>query len=220
MPFLRYTRDKRGYENTFVMHTPRRRGRSRQQILYWFRTPPNVKVGRAALDEDAIRSIEQNNPDLSFDWPKILEVQSPPAQPVADAGRMRRGRRVKGARRDAPGSPAPESKSRTPLSETEDESSDLSSDAAVTPDRDETPIGESDSDDVQESVLARPSHSGDQLGGQSAVETVIGQESLTRLRARFAELQARITERGGDPERIKALRLQVESLNPDTWVTI
>ncbi len=30
---------------------------------------------------------------------------------------------------------------------------------------------------------------------------------------------ARITERGGDAERIEALRAQAESLNPDTWVT-
>ena len=42
---------------------------------------------------------------------------------------------------------------------------------------------------------------------------------LIRLRARYAELQARITERGGDPERIAALRVESESLNPDTWVT-
>jgi hypothetical protein len=51
------------------------------------------------------------------------------------------------------------------------------------------------------------------------VHETIGTEQLTRLRARFAELQARITERGGDPERIDALRAQSESLNPDTWVT-
>ena len=50
-------------------------------------------------------------------------------------------------------------------------------------------------------------------------EQTIGSEQLTRLRARFAELQARITERGGDAERIEALRSQADSLNPDTWVT-
>ncbi len=51
------------------------------------------------------------------------------------------------------------------------------------------------------------------------VEQQVGHEQLTRLRARYAELLARITERGGDAERIEALRTQAESLNPDTWVT-
>ncbi|MEO5741577.1 MAG: hypothetical protein ABIS29_13385, partial [Vicinamibacterales bacterium] len=46
-----------------------------------------------------------------------------------------------------------------------------------------------------------------------------GREALTRLRARHAELLARIAERGGEPERVAALRAQAESLNPDTWVT-
>ena len=51
------------------------------------------------------------------------------------------------------------------------------------------------------------------------VEQQVGREQLTRLRARYAELLTRISERGGDVERIEALRAQAESLNPDTWVT-
>lgn len=61
----------------------------------------------------------------------------------------------------------------------------------------------------------------DQTAEPSAmpIEQNLGPEQLTRLRARYAELQARITERGGDAARIDALRAQAESLNPDTWVT-
>jgi predicted transposase YdaD len=51
------------------------------------------------------------------------------------------------------------------------------------------------------------------------IESVIGKEQLTRMRARYAELQARITERGGDAGRIEELRGKAETLNPDTWVT-
>jgi ribonuclease E len=51
------------------------------------------------------------------------------------------------------------------------------------------------------------------------VEQQVGREQLTRLRARYAELLTRISERGGDAERVEALRAQAESLNPDTWVT-
>jgi len=55
----------------------------RTRILYWFRTPPGVRVGRAALDEDAIRLIEEYHPDIQFDWPQILkgEEEAPPAAP-------------------------------------------------------------------------------------------------------------------------------------------
>jgi hypothetical protein len=51
--------------------------------LYWFRTPPGVRVGRSALDEDAIRLIEEHHPDIRFDWPQILrgEDEKEPAQP-------------------------------------------------------------------------------------------------------------------------------------------
>jgi hypothetical protein len=40
-----------------------------------------VRVGRAALDEEAIRLIEEHHPDIRFDWPQILkgeeEVEAP-----------------------------------------------------------------------------------------------------------------------------------------------
>ena len=61
-------------------------------MLYWFRTPPGVKVGRAALDEDAIRLIEQLNPGMEFDWPRILKGQGAPAtesRPPVEARRQR-----------------------------------------------------------------------------------------------------------------------------------
>jgi hypothetical protein len=47
----------------------------------------------------------------------------------------------------------------------------------------------------------------------------MGPELSTRLRARYAELLARITERAGSPERMDALRAQALPLDPDGWVT-
>jgi hypothetical protein len=90
LPFLKFTRDSRGYESTFLVHAFRRRGKARQRILYWFRTPPGVKVGRPALDEEAIRWIEEHNPDVAFDWTKILDVQPPSAAPATTDGRRRK----------------------------------------------------------------------------------------------------------------------------------
>ena len=40
-----------------------------------------MKVGRAPLDEDAIRLIEEHNPDLEFDWTRILKGQGREAMP-------------------------------------------------------------------------------------------------------------------------------------------
>ena len=109
LPYLRFSRDKRGYEHTFVIHSDRRRGRARTRILYWFRTPPGVKVGRSALDESAIRSIEERNPDIEFDWASILKEQPPPESAPAPPSRSDAG---PGARGAAPGRAAARTRQR------------------------------------------------------------------------------------------------------------
>lgn len=83
MAFLRYVRDHRGNENTYLVHTFRRFGKTRPEVLYWFRTPPHVQFGREALDDGTMKAIEENFPYVEFDWPKILERKPP--QPTAKA---------------------------------------------------------------------------------------------------------------------------------------
>jgi hypothetical protein len=51
-------------------------------------------------------------------------------------------------------------------------------------------------------------------------EELVGTEGLARLRALYAELQARISERAADPARTEDLRREAERLNPDAWVTL
>ncbi|MBU21836.1 MAG: hypothetical protein CL476_01830 [Acidobacteria bacterium] len=101
MPFLRFARDRRGYVSTFLMHTVGSGRGSRSQLLYWFRSPPSVQVGRPALDEATIASIEAAYPEVVFDWPDLLS-QRPPA---ADAERWtnRRRRQVVPASKEAAG---------------------------------------------------------------------------------------------------------------------
>lgn len=53
----------------------------------------------------------------------------------------------------------------------------------------------------------------------SVVERMLGAEQLTVLRARYAEVLARISARGGDPVRVKALRDRAAAIDPDGWVT-
>ena len=75
MPFLRVIRDKRGYETTYLMHWYREGSRQRSRILYVFRTPGGVRVGRDALEPEVLRQIEREYPDIDFDWPVVVDNQ-------------------------------------------------------------------------------------------------------------------------------------------------
>jgi hypothetical protein len=78
VPFLRISRDKRGYEYFALVHvTSGRRGKVRQRILYWFRTPPNVRIGRPPFDEEIMRALEAQYPDVTFDWEALKNTPMP-----------------------------------------------------------------------------------------------------------------------------------------------
>ena len=101
MAFLRFTRDKRGYEQfSLVEPTTNRRGKSRQRLLYWYRSPPNVRVGREPFDESVRRALEAQNPTIQFDWRKIAETPVPSAETERWRERRRLERAEKAARRD------------------------------------------------------------------------------------------------------------------------
>jgi hypothetical protein len=53
----------------------------------------------------------------------------------------------------------------------------------------------------------------------TTAHTRLGAEGVLRLRARHAEILARISERVPDTARQDELKAQAERLNPDTWVT-
>jgi hypothetical protein len=71
-------------------------------VLYWFRTPPSIKVGRAPFEESIRRELEAQNPDVTFDWRKILETPIPSADAEKWRERRRAERAAKAARRGAP----------------------------------------------------------------------------------------------------------------------
>jgi hypothetical protein len=75
VPFLRVIRDKRGYETTYLMHWCREGTRQRSRILYMFRTPGGVRVGREALEADVLKQIEAQHPDIEFDWDAVFHNQ-------------------------------------------------------------------------------------------------------------------------------------------------
>jgi hypothetical protein len=90
VPFVRFARDKRGYEYVYLVHDSTRGGgrASRPVVLYWYRTPPGVKVGRPPFDEEVRQRLEAQNPEIRFDWRAITTAQPPP--PDAEHWRERR----------------------------------------------------------------------------------------------------------------------------------
>ena len=102
MAFFRFNRDKRGYENFYLVEpTTNRRGKVRQRVLYWFRSPPDVRVGREPFDEGVRRALETQYPDVAFDWRSILAAPIP----SADADKWRERRRAERAAKHAVAEP-------------------------------------------------------------------------------------------------------------------
>jgi hypothetical protein len=98
--FLKFSRDRRGYEHFYLVQpTTNRRGKTRARILYWFRTPPGVRVGRLPFDADVQRAIEAQNPGVTFDWKRLLATPIPP--PSQDVERWRERRRLERAEKAA-----------------------------------------------------------------------------------------------------------------------
>ena len=89
MPFLRVIRDKRGYETTYLMHWYREGARQRSRILYIFRSPGGVRVGRDPLDPEVLRELETHHPDIDFDWKTVIDNR----QVVETAPDLRRPRK-------------------------------------------------------------------------------------------------------------------------------
>jgi hypothetical protein len=89
VPFLRVIRDKRGYETTYLMHWCREGTRQRSRILYMFRTPGGVRVGREALEADVLKQIEAQHPEIEFDWNAVFHNQ----QVIETAAEPRRARK-------------------------------------------------------------------------------------------------------------------------------
>jgi hypothetical protein len=158
-------------------------------VLYWFRTPAGVRVGRAPLDEDAIRLIEEHHPHIRFDWPQILKGEE-------EVGFVAREpeRRPTGNERRAPeaGRPAVAVEPRA---------------AQLEPETAPPPVGESEPPIEPPFEPLNPAHA------------QLGSEGLARLRARYADVMAGISKRITDPERQEQLKTAADRLNPDTWVT-
>jgi hypothetical protein len=225
------------------------RGRGRR-LLYWFRTPPGVRVGRAPIDETAIRLLEQHNPDVQFDWTRILKAP-PPAEGQGrrdsreNRDRDQRGRREArspqrsrsgGGPPPGPAAPPPPRPERAvpveiasavepaehlpaPLAEYADTPQEGRPAAAPGAASDTAPVNPQSGHERAEPVEAAELFETRRDDEGSASYKRLGAEGLGRLRARYAEVMARIAERPLEEDAREELKQRAERLNPDGWVT-
>lgn len=198
MTYVRVTRDQRGYENTFLLHSPRPGEPAR--VLYWYRSAPGVRVGRAALDEDAIRGIEEQHPEIEFDWPQLIEEAST-ATPEIERRPERRRRPVR-SRDDEEDRGAAD----TPPAE------------PIAPEAPAEVMGADEA--IQEEPAARPPAARVESVRNPLLEQLVGREIAERLRARYAEIASRLEEQGQEDASRAALRSRAEALDPDRWMTM
>ena len=112
MPFLRVIRDKRGYETTYLMHWYREGNRQRSRILYVFRSPGGVRVGRDPLEPETLRQLEAQHPDIAFDWKIVRDNQQ--IVETAQEPRRRRAPRADDSEAAPPPPPRPAEPSPAP----------------------------------------------------------------------------------------------------------
>lgn len=212
MPFLRLTRDRRGTENTFLMHADRPGDRPR--LLYWYRTAPGIVLGRSPLDEDAIRTIEEQHPGIDFDWPAILalsEVMTPEDEAPAPKPQQQKQKRRSESNRQQPREPRRDDRAASvPVAEVADGSS--RDEDFAEPISSESRIDANDAPDDGAIDYAPATTHG-------LLEELAGREIATRLRARYSEIMARIHDFGGERAARDAWVKRAEPLNPDLWLT-
>lgn len=182
----------------------------RPRLLYWYRTAPGIVLGRPPLDEDAIRTIEEQHPDIDFDWPAILalaEVMTPEDEAPAAARKPRKGR-----------------DSREPREQREQRESRRGRDGA----RDAAPV-----EGIEHQGADEPTRTGHQPvepveplepeqpveSRNRLVEELAGREIGSRLRARHAEIISRIEEADIDGAAKGALFKRAEAIDPELWMT-
>jgi hypothetical protein len=205
----------------------RRRGRGGQRLLYWFRTPPGVRVGRAALDDEAIRLIEQHNPDIQFDWARLLKESAPEAPRREREGRdVRDSRdRERRERRDTRQPPRPRpmetSAAAAPPLRTPEAAEEMQALAEAAEQRAADHAQVMAEDDAERRAAESADYAEQKpLDPESAAASRLGPEGLRRLQSRYLDLKTRLEQKDDlDADARAELGAALERLNPDAWQT-
>ncbi len=193
MPHLRLTADRRGYENTFLLHSSA--PGERPKVIYWYRTAPGLRLGRPALDDGAMRTLEEQYPDIDFDWPYLLDMAS--MTPVEVEG------------------PVPVRKRKPRRDESDDEATAEPA-AAPRP----APGGATTLTPVATAApMVEPAPAPADDGGFDLLGELLGRGIATSLRSRHAELADELEASPADPAVKAGWRARLAAIDPDGWTT-
>jgi hypothetical protein len=158
--------------------------------------------------------IEQLNPGVEFDWPRILKGQgTPPSEPRPPVDvRRSRPRPGEGHASQSRATAAPVQQPPIEREAPEPQIQAVEENSQAENRQPENRQPENSQPVELPAPPAIPAASG------PAVER-IGAEGVQRLRARYAEISARIAERIPDPARRDELRTSAGRLDPDSWLT-
>ena len=195
MPYLRLTADRRGFENTFLVHVAAPGEAPR--VLYWYRTAPGLRIGRPALDDGAMRMLEEQYPDIDFDWPYILDMGTMTPVEVE--------------------APVPPRKRKPRRPEADDAADDgLREGVAASPDDAPRPpdaAGALMDETPPAAAPPEPSH-------PDLLADLLGRGIASSLRARHEQLRAEVeTHPWADGAAKAAVEARLTSTDPDGWTT-
>jgi len=161
-------------------------------VIYWYRTAPGLRLGRPALDDGAMRTLEEQYPDIDFDWPYILDMAS--MTPVEVEG------------------PVPVRK-RKPRRDDDD------SDAAAEPGVTATPAPPSSPVAVADPPAAALPSAGTPAGGFDLLGELMGRGIATSLRGNHRDLLAELAASPAAPVLKAAWRDRLAAIDPDGWTS-
>ena len=205
MPYLRLTADRRGFENTFLVHVAAPGEAPR--VLYWYRTAPGLRIGRPALDDSAMRALEAQYPDIDFDWRDILDMGAMTPVEVEAPVPPRRRR------------PAPRPVDEGGTESLRQEPTAVAwSGAAVTPS--DAPASHAEDADPDQPAPARPRPHDEPTGGPDLLAELLGRGIASSLRARHRQMQEDVAAHAwADDAARQAVVARVAAIDPDGWAT-
>lgn len=216
MPFVRYARDRRGYETLYVMHAfENGDGRARPRVLYACRSVPYARVGRAPLDESVQRRIQTAYPALEFDWPRLLKEAAASAPRPEKPDKRDEPRKGRGREKGRKARPQPQVQVDQPRAEPRPPAEEPTPTQTPTPTPAQRSAPEPEAEAVPVSFEIGPLF----VDPAWPVVDLIGEGRALVLRGRYVEIAHRVLSRVADEAEQGRLLAEAARLNPEGWKT-
>jgi hypothetical protein len=229
VPFVRYARDRRGYETLYVMHAFEADGRGRPRVIYACRTVPYARVGRAPIDETVQRRIEAAYPALAFDWPRLMKdaAASAPRPERTDARadkRRNKQQQAKPVKQERPARQERPGKQERQVNQEQRVAQEPAVDQEPAVEQEQPVEQEQAIEQAPEPAPAPPALPALPLPSLVVdrawpVVALVGEERAFIFRGRYLEIANRVLSRIADPGEQRRLLAEAARLNPEGWTT-